>query len=168
MDELTSREDRILKILNSQRKSGRFCDITLKLNNDFQVWAHFCVLAPQSNFVGDNYFLQKDMQFSIHNPLKIEIFNFDCEECLCDIMDFVYGDEMTEQSIISGEHEDHIQHLCKILSLQEVLGRLAKKKGEPAIQEIAKETVKFEVQDKQQKKSAIFQYKFVSNYKIVA
>lgn len=105
----------VLRILNDQRKTGQFCDITIKLSNDFQIWAHFCVLAPQSDFIGDKYFLQKDMQFSIHNPLKIEIFNFNCEECLSDLLDLVYCEEVA----IFGEHLEHMKNLTKMLSIHD-------------------------------------------------
>lgn len=111
-------QDRILRQLNEQRLTGQFCDVRIRLNNpDFQVWAHFCVIAPQSDFVGSKYFQQQDMQFSIHNPLTIRVCRFECEECLCDVLAYMYGEDVT---ILGAEHEQHIRHLGKLLSIQEL------------------------------------------------
>lgn len=150
--------NKVLRKLNDQRKTGQFCDITIKLNNDFQVWAHFCVLAPQSDFVGDKYFLQKDMQFSIHNPLKIEIFNFECEECLCDLMDLVY---CSEEVAIFGEHVEHMKNLTKMLSIhdQNILkGAVAMATTVLDESSAAQKDLKFQVKCKQ-RKSTSYQYK---------
>ena len=117
-------ENKIIKYLNDQRKTGQFCDIIIKLSNNFQVYGHFCVLAPQSDFVGNKYFTQETLQFSIHNPLKIEICNFDCDECLCDIVDFMYSENIT----IFGEHENHIKHLSKLLSVNDLLAKTSEEK----------------------------------------
>lgn len=111
-------QNKILKILNEQRKIGNFCDVIIKLSNDFQMFAHFCVIAPQSDFVGNKYFVQEDMQFSIHNPLQIEVCNFDCEECLSDVLAFMYCEDVT---ILGSEHEEHCKHLGKMLSIQELV-----------------------------------------------
>lgn len=115
-------QNRILRQLNEQRLTGQFCDVRIRLNNpDFQVWAHFCVIAPQSDFVGNKYFQQQDMQFSIHNPLTIRVCRFECEECLCDVLAYMYGEDVT---ILGAEHEQHIRHLGKLLSIQELTNML--------------------------------------------
>lgn len=108
---------KILKLLNEQRKIGQYCDVTIKLNNNIQQWAHFCIIAPQSDFIGNKYFQQEKMQFSIHNPLEIEICNFNCEECLNDVIDYLYCNDVT----IFDEHAEHIDHLCKILCIPNIL-----------------------------------------------
>lgn len=84
---------------------------TIMVSNDVVIIA---VIAPQSGFVGNKYFVQETMQFSIHNPLIIEIINFDCSECLSLILDFMYTHEMFK---CSEEHVEHIKHLVKLLSV---------------------------------------------------
>lgn len=128
MNEFHAPQNKILKILNEQRKTGHFCDVIIKLSNDFQMFAHFCVIAPQSDFVGNKYFVQADMQFSIHNPLQIEVCNFDCEECLCDVLAFMYCEDVT---IFGAEHEEHCKHLGKMLSIQELV-KVLHRDGVPA------------------------------------
>lgn len=91
------------------------------------------VIAPQSGFVGNKYFIQEAMQFSIHNPLIIEIINFECKECLCYILDYFYSNADLE---FMEEHEEHVKHLVKLLGVPE----LASLFKEP--QESVKETPK--------------------------
>lgn len=137
MNEFEAPQNRILKILNEQRQTGQFCDVIIQLNNDFKVWAHFCVIAPQSDFIGNKYFVQEDMQFSIHNPMIIEVCAFACEECLRDVLDFMYCEDVT---IFGAEHEDHVRHLGKLLSIQElnkVLNRDADIATEPTMFAVA-------------------------------
>lgn len=157
MEQPKALPNKVLRILNDQRKTGQFCDITIKLSNDFQVWAHFCVLAPQSDFVGDKYFLQKDMQFSIHNPLKIEIFNYECEECLCDLMDLVY---CNEEVVIFGEHEEHMKTLTKMLSIDDpnMLKGAVAMVTTVSSESVAHKDIKFQVKCTQ-RKSTSYQYK---------
>lgn len=110
--------NKILNILNEQRRTGQFCDVIFKLNTGFSIPCHFCVIAPQSLFVGNKYFLQKDMQFSIHNPLTIEICDFECEECLSYIIDFMY---CSQDVTLLGDHYEHIKLLIKILRIDNAL-----------------------------------------------
>lgn len=111
-------DNKILNILNEQRRTGQFCDVIIKLNTGFSMPCHFCVIASQSLFVGNKYFLQKDMQFSIHNPLTIEIYDFECEECLSYIIDFMY---CSQDVTILGDHYEHIKLLIKILRIDNAL-----------------------------------------------
>lgn len=61
--------------------------------------------------------MQETMQFSIHNPLIIEIINFDCKECLGFILDYLYSHRMVKYG---EEHEEHLKHLTKLLIIQEL------------------------------------------------
>ncbi|XP_055681264.1 zinc finger protein 501 [Lutzomyia longipalpis] len=108
-------ENRVSSVLNKQRKSGRFCDVIVKLNSQFQLWGHFSVLADQSNFIGSKYFTN-EAQFSIKNPITIEIMNFSCQNCLCDMLDYLYANDI----VVSAEHRTHLKALSKILQVQEL------------------------------------------------
>ncbi|XP_059618634.1 zinc finger protein 771 [Phlebotomus argentipes] len=112
-------ENRVSSLLNKQRKSGRYCDVIVKLNSEFQLCAHFCVLADQSNFVGNKYFTE-EAQFSTKNPLTIEIMNFSCQDCLCDMLDYLYANDI----VVSAEHRTHLKGLSKILQVQELYNLL--------------------------------------------
>lgn len=57
------------------------------------------------------------MQFSIHNPLIIEIINFDCKDCLGFILDYLYSHRLAKYG---DEHEDHLKHLIKLLIVHEL------------------------------------------------
>ncbi len=119
LSDFESPDNKILNILNEQRRTGQFCDVIIKLNTGFSMPCHFCVIASQSLFVGNKYFLQKDMQFSIHNPLTIEIYDFECEECLSYIIDFMYCSQ--DMQPILGDHYEHIKLLIKILRIDNAL-----------------------------------------------
>lgn len=146
--------NKILNILNEQRRTGQFCDVIIKLNTGFSMPCHFCVIASQSLFVGNKYFLQKDMQFSIHNPLTIEIYNFECEECLSYIIDFMY---CSQDVTIYGDHSEHIKLLIKILRIDNAqeLKQLFSVESEAVN---AKDII-FKVENKQRRINHGFQYK---------
>lgn len=109
--------NKLIEMLNDQRKNAKYCDLIIKLNNDYQVYSHYCVIAPQSDFVGNNYFLHNNLKFSINNPLIIEIQNFDCYYCLELMFDFLYSNDI----ILSQEHEEHFQSLSKKLGVGDIL-----------------------------------------------
>lgn len=100
-----------------QRRQGQFCDLILELESGDSIYGHFCVVAAQSRFIGGSHFQQKTLQFSIHNPLKVKIKNFQCTECLQTIGDFFYEDMVT----IIKEHETHFKQLAKILVVGELM-----------------------------------------------
>lgn len=103
--------NKILNYLNDQRKSGKFCDVIIKLHNEFSIRAHFCVVAPQSSFIGGDQFLQESCNFSIQNPLTIEILNFECNECLEVMFEFFYSNDIS----IMLEHKLHMKTLANML-----------------------------------------------------
>lgn len=106
------------RILNEQRRTGQLCDVIIRLANGVQISGHFSVLAAQSDFVGSKYCLQKDLQFSIHYPLTIEVQQFECAECLGKTIDFMYSDDDDEVAISEDdEHASHVQHLARLLSI---------------------------------------------------
>lgn len=106
----------ILNNLNNQRKSGKFCDVIIKLHNEFSIHAHFCIVAQQSNFIGGEHFLQESWNFSIHNPLTIEILNFDCSDCLETMFEFFYSNDIT----ISLDHKSHMKTLANMLGASDM------------------------------------------------
>ncbi|KAL9930694.1 promyelocytic leukemia zinc finger isoform 1-T1 [Glossina fuscipes fuscipes] len=108
---------KVTNYLNDQRRQGQFCDLILELESGDSIFGHFCVVAAQSRFIGGSHFLQKSLQFSIHNPLKVTIKNFNCSECLQTIGDFFYEDVVS----IVKEHEPHFKQLAKILIVSEIL-----------------------------------------------
>lgn len=119
---------RLQRILTEQRRSGQFCDVILKLPNGRREWAHYCVLAAQSDFLGSTYFRQADMHFSMHRPMTIEVHDFDCGECLKRAIDSMYSDEDDDDGVgeevaddaewNSAEHGSHIQHLGRLLRVE--------------------------------------------------
>ncbi|EDW04026.1 zinc finger protein 16 [Drosophila grimshawi] len=109
---------KVSNYLNNQRRTGQFCDLLLQLDSDdapCTCSVHFCVVAAQSQLIGLNQ--QKQQQFSIQNPLKVTIRNFNCTVCLHTIVDFFYEDIVS----VSKEHESHFRELAKILSVTELL-----------------------------------------------
>lgn len=109
---------KVSNYLNNQRRTGQFCDLLLELDSDdapCTCSVHFCVVAAQSQLIGLKQ--QKQQQFSIHNPLKVTIRNFNCTVCLHTIVDFFYEDIVS----VSKEHESHFRELAKILSVTELL-----------------------------------------------
>ncbi|KAH8377451.1 hypothetical protein KR093_005588 [Drosophila rubida] len=109
---------KVSNYLNNQRRTGQFCDLLLELDSDdanSTCSVHFCVVAAQSQLIGLKQ--QKQQQFSIHNPLKVTIRNFNCTICLHTIVDFFYEDIVS----VSKEHESHFRELAKILSVTELL-----------------------------------------------
>ncbi|XP_037808039.1 zinc finger and BTB domain-containing protein 24 isoform X2 [Lucilia sericata] len=108
---------KVTNYLNDQRRQGQFCDLILELESGDSIYGHFCVVAAQSRFIGGSHFQQKTLQFSIHNPLKVTIKNFQCTECLQTIGDFFYEDMVT----IIKEHETHFKQLAKILVVGELM-----------------------------------------------
>ncbi|XP_075152511.1 uncharacterized protein LOC142226401 [Haematobia irritans] len=108
---------KVTNYLNDQRRQGQFCDLILELENGDSIFGHFCVVAAQSRFIGGPHFQQTNLHFSIHNPLKVQIKNFNCSECLQSIGDFFYEDMVT----IVKEHIEHFKHLAKILVVGELM-----------------------------------------------
>ncbi|KAM7353375.1 promyelocytic leukemia zinc finger isoform 2-T3 [Cochliomyia hominivorax] len=108
---------KVTNYLNDQRRQGQFCDLILELESGDSIYGHYCVVAAQSRFIGGSHFQQKTLQFSIHNPLKVKIKNFQCSECLQTIGDFFYEDMVT----IIKEHEEHFKQLAKILVVGELM-----------------------------------------------
>lgn len=114
---------KVSNYLNSQRRSGQYCDLIIELELDVAgddanaEFGHFCVVGAQSRFIGGPQFIQKALQFSIHNPLKVTINNFSCTQCLHTMMDFFYEDIVS----ISKEHEPHFKQLAKILAVTELM-----------------------------------------------
>ncbi|XP_060666112.1 gastrula zinc finger protein xFG20-1 [Drosophila nasuta] len=109
---------KVSNYLNNQRRTGQFCDLLLELDSDdanCTCSVHFCVVAAQSQLIGLKQ--QKQQQFSIHNPLKVTIRNFNCTICLHTIVDFFYEDIVS----VSKEHESHFRELAKILEVTELL-----------------------------------------------
>lgn len=118
------------RILNEQRRTGHLCDVIIRLANGVQISGHFSVLAAQSDFVGSKYFLQKDLQFSIHYPLTIEVQQFECAECLGKTIDFMYSDVDDEVAIFEDDdHASHIQHLARLLSINSLMEKQRKADG---------------------------------------
>ncbi|XP_055838246.1 gastrula zinc finger protein XlCGF26.1 [Episyrphus balteatus] len=128
-------ESKVSKYLDDQRKTGTFCDLKIELQSGISAWGHFCVIGAQSEFIGGRHFLQKSLQFSIHNPLKIKIHNFSCTECLQTIIDFFYQDVVS----INQDHEDHFKKLAKILSVKELLKVFCIEEGKEDEQETPKQ-----------------------------
>lgn len=124
---------KVTNYLNDQRRQGQFCDLILELENGESIYGHFCVVAAQSRFIGGSHFQQKTLQFSIHNPLKVKIKNFQCTECLHTIGDFFYEDMVT----IIKEHETHFKHLAKILAVSELMKIFQMPEGTGEIIEIS-------------------------------
>ncbi|GAB0099321.1 zinc finger and BTB domain-containing protein 24 [Sergentomyia squamirostris] len=118
-------ENRVSSLLNKQRKSGYLCDVIVKLNSQFQLCAHFCILADQSSFIGNKYFTE-EAQFSAKNPLTIEIMNFSCQDCLCDMLDYFYAKDI----VVSTEHRPHLKVLSKILQVQDLYNLLCEDDAE--------------------------------------
>uniref|UniRef100_A0A1I8PCG4 Protein krueppel n=1 Tax=Stomoxys calcitrans TaxID=35570 RepID=A0A1I8PCG4_STOCA len=108
---------KVTNYLNDQRRQGQFCDLILELESGDSIYGHFCVVAAQSRFIGGPHFQQTTLHFSIHNPLKVQIKNFNCTECLQSIGDFFYEDMVT----IVKEHIQHFKHLAKILVVGELM-----------------------------------------------
>ncbi|XP_036222740.2 zinc finger protein 729 isoform X2 [Bactrocera oleae] len=114
---------KVSNYLNNQRRSGQYCDLIIELELDVAgddanaEFGHFCVVGAQSRFIGGPQFIQKSLQFSIHNPLKVTINNFSCTQCLHTMMDFFYEDIIS----ISKEHEPHFKQLAKILAVTELM-----------------------------------------------
>ncbi|XP_030555810.1 gastrula zinc finger protein XlCGF46.1 [Drosophila novamexicana] len=109
---------KVSNYLNNQRRTGQFCDLQLELDSDdasCTCSVHFCVVAAQSQLIGLKQ--QKQQQFSMQNPLKVTIRNFNCTVCLHTIVDFFYEDIVS----VSKEHEAHFRELAKILSVTELL-----------------------------------------------
>lgn len=155
MSNFQTTDDKILNILNEQRRTGQFCDVIIKLNSGYSVPCHFCIIASQSLFVGNKYFLQKDLQFSIHNPLKIEICNFDCEDCLGYVIDFMY---CSQDFTFIGDHSEHIKLLIKILRIDDVPDLKQKFLEEEHVDTEGKDII-FKVENKQRRINHGFQYK---------
>uniref|UniRef100_A0A034W6W5 Zinc finger and SCAN domain-containing protein 2 n=1 Tax=Bactrocera dorsalis TaxID=27457 RepID=A0A034W6W5_BACDO len=114
---------KVSNYLNNQRRSGQYCDLIIELELDVAgddanaEFGHFCVVGAQSRFIGGPQFIQKSLQFSIHNPLKVTINNFSCTQCLHTMMDFFYEDIVS----ISKDHEPHFKQLAKILAVTELM-----------------------------------------------
>lgn len=109
---------KVSNYLNNQRRNGQFCDLKIELENgESFAWGHFCVVGAQSEYIGGSQFLQKSLQFSIHNPLKVTIKNFTCSQCLDTILDFFYEDMVS----IATEHAEHFKNLAKILAVTEIM-----------------------------------------------
>lgn len=108
---------KVTNYLNDQRRQGQYCDLILELETGDSINGHFCVVAAQSRFIGGPHFQQKNLHFSIHNPLKVQIKNFSCSECLQTIGDFFYEDMVT----IIKEHVQHFKDLAKILVVGELM-----------------------------------------------
>lgn len=114
---------KVIQILNDQRRSGEFCDVIIKLVSGAREWAHYCVLAAQSNFVGNQYFRQSDLQFSMHHPITITVNDFDCGECLKRAIDYMYSDDdvfwmASEMNCRDDHHGPHMQRLGRLLSIE--------------------------------------------------
>lgn len=138
MSQIFTTENKLFNILNEQRKSGQFCDVIIKINSEIEMWAHFCVIAAQSTFVGNKYFVQQSsMQFSVFNPLKIEILNFECQQCLSLLLDFIY----TKEIVVEKDHEEHIKLLSRIMELNDLQDVLFTEEV-PVVQEVVAQTVK--------------------------
>lgn len=121
-------ENKVLKNLNDQRINGEFCDVIFKLKNyEYKVYGHFCVIAPQSTFVGGKYFVNSatNVRFSMYHPLIIEIFDFTCNECLQMMFDYMYSKDI----IIPKEHEAHFLLLSKILEVPGLINILSPIEG---------------------------------------
>ncbi|XP_067626017.1 zinc finger protein 85 [Eurosta solidaginis] len=114
---------KVTNYLNNQRQTGQFCDLIIELEGDNEVndgntaFGHFCVVGAQSRFVGGPQFIQKSLQFSIHNRLKVTLNNFTCTQCLHTMMEFFYEDVVS----IAKEHEPHFKQLAKILAVTELM-----------------------------------------------
>ncbi|XP_053959819.1 zinc finger and BTB domain-containing protein 24 [Anastrepha ludens] len=114
---------KVSNYLNNQRRSGQYCDLIIELELDTATddgiaeFGHFCVVGAQSRFIGGPQFIQKSLQFSIHNPLKVTINNFSCTRCLHTMMEFFYEDVVS----IAKEHEPHFKQLAKILAVTELM-----------------------------------------------
>ena len=78
------------------------------------------------------------MQFSIHNPLIIEIINFECKECLCYILDYFYSNGDLE---FLEEHEEHVKHLVKLLVVPELASIF--KESDESVKETPKATCRY-------------------------
>ncbi|XP_037957212.1 zinc finger protein 724 [Teleopsis dalmanni] len=117
---------KVSNYLNDQRRTGQYCDLIIALSDtEHFVFAHYCVVGAQSRYVGGPHLIQKLLQFSIHNPLKIIINDFKCAQCLQTMVDFFYEDIVS----IATEHEMHFKTLANRLEVTELLS-LYQSKGE--------------------------------------
>lgn len=157
-------------------RRGQFCDVLIQLRPAsansacrFAAAANFCVLAAQSTFIGDQFFVDGGVPFSIQTPLTIELAGdgHQCEECLLKAMDFVYDEPV--QLELGSEHVEHLRGMASMLGLAELwtaLESVVQKNQEqqleaalsaPVIDEIV---LHFdEVPDKPLSRAGAFQYK---------
>lgn len=125
---------RLPEMLNQQRRHGshgRHCDVVLQLlaggadpSTRTTVPGHFCVLASHSSFIGDRFFADGNVPFSVHNPLVVELTAdaHQCEQCLRAVVDFAY-DEPVHVQLGTG-HVQHLRDLAAILGLADLLAVL--------------------------------------------
>lgn len=110
----------VLIQLRSESSTGDTLQATNANNRIISAAANFCVLAAHSTFIGDRFFLEGGVQFSIHKPLTIQLTGGAalCEECLRKAIDFVY-DEPVELELGSG-HAQHLRDLASTLGFEEL------------------------------------------------
>lgn len=138
---------RLSALLNQQRRHGghgQYCDVVLQLlatttttgggDDDDEaphqrrrrttVPANFCVLAARSSFIGDRYFADGNVPFSVHNPLVVELTadGHQCAQCLRSAVDFVYDEPVPVE--LGSAHVQHLRDLAAILGLAELLAVL--------------------------------------------
>lgn len=128
---------KLVSVLNDQRRTGHLCDVVIQLPNGSREWAHFCVLAAQCNLVRHQYVGPATMQFSMHQPLTIEVHQFDCAQCLEKAIDYIYADgdgRETGAGIADANTDEHgpsAQQIELLLSSIESL----MEKGAPSVME---------------------------------
>lgn len=142
----TGTSSNVLQLLNQQRRqhncssgfAGKFCDVLIQLlphqappvsdadaePNSKRVTAagNFCILASQSTFVGDSFFVKGRVPFSIHNPLSIDLTvdeRHRCDECLLAVLDFAYDQPV--QIDTDDVHFEHMFGLATMLGLTDLL-----------------------------------------------
>lgn len=121
--------DLILNNLNSQRKSGKFCDVRLSVGKHY-TWIHSSIMCSLSPFISKECCnANKTPQigcykrFSFNSPLTIKLYKkdtFDCFKCLQMLTDIIYGQKIDFDPL----HTSHLYNLCNILNLSDVLMKL--------------------------------------------
>lgn len=116
----------ILDNLNSQRKSGKYCDVRLSVGKHY-TWTHSSIMCSISPFISNECCNANKApqigcykRFSFNSPLTIKLYKkdtFDCFKCLQMLTDIIYGQKIDFDPF----HTSHLYNLCNMLDLSDVL-----------------------------------------------